>query len=292
MTEPLLAFLAATALASALYWLGRIVPLLGANLHGAIALIFLFTPRVAASLSKRPFDYREAGLTIQPVGRNVAVLALAIAVGWPIFFGAFLAFYGGLCRLVGSPTFGYWADWMASNCGRWVGLSQASWRWPVNGGELVLLALTQLVVVAIPEEVFFRGYLYSRLEQRWPSRRRFLGAPVGASLLVSSALFALGHVLVDFNPQRSAVLFPALVFGWMRARSGSIAPGALFHALCNLYSDLLHTSFFRLLSTRDGAPAHPSRRPRTADPPAPRRDVQRWPSARRISAAVMRELER
>jgi hypothetical protein len=30
----------------------------------------------------------------------------------------------------------------------------------------------------------------------------------------------------------------------MRARTGSIAAGALFHALCNLLSDVLHTSYF------------------------------------------------
>ena len=71
-----------------------------------------------------------------------------------------------------------------------------------------------------------------------------LGAKVGWALLVSSALFALGHLLVIPNPQRLAVFFPALVFGWMRARTGSIAAGATFHALCNVVSDVLHTSYF------------------------------------------------
>ena len=61
---------------------------------------------------------------------------------------------------------------------------------------------------------------------------------------MSSALFALGHLLVIPNPQRLAVFFPALVFGWMRARTGSIAAGATFHALCNVVSDVLHTSYF------------------------------------------------
>ena len=37
--------------------------------------------------------------------------------------------------------------------------------------------------------------------------------------------------------------FPGLVFGWMRARSGSILPGVLFHALCNLYIETLGRSF-------------------------------------------------
>jgi len=30
----------------------------------------------------------------------------------------------------------------------------------------------------------------------------------------------------------------------MRQRTGSLAPATLFHALCNLYSDTLHESFF------------------------------------------------
>jgi membrane protease YdiL (CAAX protease family) len=51
-------------------------------------------------------------------------------------------------------------------------------------------------------------------------------------------------MIVIPNPQRLAVFFPALLFGWMRARTGSIAPGAVYHALCNVLADLLHTSYF------------------------------------------------
>jgi membrane protease YdiL (CAAX protease family) len=83
-----------------------------------------------------------------------------------------------------------------------------------------------------------------RLEQVWPPTRRLFGAKVGWALIVSSALFALGHVAVIPSPQRAAVFFPALLFGWMRARTGSIAAGALYHALCNVLADTLHTSYF------------------------------------------------
>ena len=69
-------------------------------------------------------------------------------------------------------------------------------------------------------------------------------AAVARGALVSSVLFALGHIAVIPNPQRLAVFFPALAFGWMRARTGSIAAGAVFHALCNVVSDVLHTSYF------------------------------------------------
>jgi membrane protease YdiL (CAAX protease family) len=84
----------------------------------------------------------------------------------------------------------------------------------------------------------------SRFEARFPSRSRLWGAAVGWPLLLTSLLFAVGHFLVDLQPARLAVFFPALAFGWMRNRSGSVAPGALFHALCNLLSEVLHDSFF------------------------------------------------
>ena len=241
LTESLLAFAAATALAAALYWIGRAVPVVGANLHGAIAVVFLFTPRLAARLSGRPFDYDTAGLHLEPIGLNLRVLLAAVVVGFGIFFLAFLGFYGSLCGLTDSPTLGRMAEWMASNCIRWRGFSAEHFDLPP---DFAMVALTQLVVVAVPEELFFRGYLLGRLEERWPPARNFLGAPVGRALLVSSLLFALGHVLVDLNPQRIAVFFPALVFAWMKARTGSIAAGAAFHALCNLYSELLHRWYF------------------------------------------------
>jgi membrane protease YdiL (CAAX protease family) len=57
-------------------------------------------------------------------------------------------------------------------------------------------------------------------------------------------LFAVSHLAVIPNPLRLAVFFPALLFGWMRARTGSIAAAAVFHALCNLTSDVMHTSYF------------------------------------------------
>ena len=241
LAEPLLAFLVATGLAAALFWLGRAVPVVGENLHGGIALIFLFMPRLAARLSGRTFDYHAAGLHLAPLGLNLRVLALAVAAAFPVFYLAFLAFYRGICPLISSSRLGQLADWMAANCVRWQGFS---FDRLALGPDLALVALTQLVVIALPEELFFRGYLLGRLEERWPPTRRFLGAPVGWAVLASSLLFALGHILVDLNPQRIVVFFPALVFAWMRARTGSLAAGAVFHALCNLYSELLHRAYF------------------------------------------------
>jgi membrane protease YdiL (CAAX protease family) len=100
-------------------------------------------------------------------------------------------------------------------------------------------ALGQLLVIAFPEEAFYRGYLQSRLDEAWTPRWRVLGANVGPGLLVGAGIFALGHLATIPVPARLAVFFPALVFGWLRARTGGIGASVAFHAFCNLYAQAL-----------------------------------------------------
>ena len=97
----------------------------------------------------------------------------------------------------------------------------------------------QLVIIALPEEAFYRGYLQSRLDEALPGRVRVLGASVGPALIISSVIFALGHFATIREPARLAVFFPSLAFGWLRARTGGIGASVTFHAACNVYSELL-----------------------------------------------------
>jgi len=97
----------------------------------------------------------------------------------------------------------------------------------------------QLVVIALPEEAFFRGYLQTSLDHAWPPRWRILGADLGPGWLVASAIFAIGHVLTIHHPARLAVFFPALVFGWLRQRTRGVGASVLFHASCNIFSATL-----------------------------------------------------
>ena len=97
----------------------------------------------------------------------------------------------------------------------------------------------QLVVIALPEEAFFRGYLQTSLDRAWPPRWRIFGADLGPGWLVASAIFAIGHLLTIRHPARLAVFFPALVFGWMRSRTGGVGASVLFHASCNIFSATL-----------------------------------------------------
>jgi hypothetical protein len=97
----------------------------------------------------------------------------------------------------------------------------------------------QVLVTALPEEAFFRGYLQTALDGTWTPRWRILGATLGPGWIVSAAIFAVGHVLTVPDPSRLAVFFPALLFGWLRARTGGIGSGVIFHAACNLLSATL-----------------------------------------------------
>lgn len=84
--------------------------------------------------------------------------------------------------------------------------------------------LRQAALVALPEEVFFRGYLYDAFEEAGLE-------PVTAS----SLLFAAGHLVIHASVYRALTFFPALAFGWSRKKSGTIYVPALLHLLFNLF---------------------------------------------------------
>jgi uncharacterized protein len=103
--------------------------------------------------------------------------------------------------------------------------------------------LAQVLAIALPEELFYRGFLQSRLDQVWKPRVKLLGAKIGYGLLVSSAIFALGHVVTTPALGRLAVFFPSLMFGWLRARTGGVGASIAFHAACNLLTAYLGRGF-------------------------------------------------
>ena len=96
------------------------------------------------------------------------------------------------------------------------------------------LILAHLFVIALPEELFFRGFLQPALIRRWGARPLLWGGSLGWANLSVSLLFALGHYLTSLDPQRLAVFFPSLLFGWLAQRRGSISSSVILHAQCNL----------------------------------------------------------
>ena len=85
--------------------------------------------------------------------------------------------------------------------------------------NIVLFYLT----VAVAEETFFRGYLYSEMENK-----PFIGS-ISKVNFVSSFLFATAHVLIYYNPVMFKVFFPSLVMGYLYERSDSILAPIIFH---------------------------------------------------------------
>ena len=66
-----------------------------------------------------------------------------------------------------------------------------------------------------------------------------------ASLLLTSALFAIGHYVTIPSVQRLAVFFPSLLFGWMRRATGGILAPVIFHAACNLIVEIASAYYAR-----------------------------------------------
>lgn len=145
------------------------------------------------------------------------------ALGWAL----------ALAAIVFPP---FWLGWLA-------------WWKPESGFAAAGFAIVakeaagQLLAVALPEEAFYRVYLQTALDDAWPRRLKVLGAEVGPAILVTSALFALGHLATIYHPNRLGVFFPSLLFGWLRARTGGIGAGVVFHALCNLFAEYIAKSY-------------------------------------------------
>ena len=119
---------------------------------------------------------------------------------------------------------------------------QHGFHWPPPPALEAVLA--QVLGIAMPEEMFYRGYVQTALDDAGRRKFRVLGADVGVGLVLGSAIFALGHVATTGHLARLSVFFPSLVFGWLRARTGGIGASVSFHAACNIVSAYLTQAYF------------------------------------------------
>ena len=120
---------------------------------------------------------------------------------------------------------------------------------PFHLGAFVSAALGQLIVIALPEEVFFRGYVQTRLADALGPPRSALGRWLRIdlrTLALQALLFAAIHLATPSpNPARLATFFPGILFGALRARRGGVGAGIAFHALCNLLAQALYAGWLR-----------------------------------------------
>jgi len=215
------------------------LPILRTHLHLVVGVLFLVTAlRCAEKLPGGAARYglALAGVLADEPDRPLSEGRGLIADLWQVMraamprFTSELGVAAAVCAVVFPPFIvGFYF---------WHGPTHA-FAW-VPDPDLPEYALTQIVVVGLPEEALFRGYLQGRLEDVWPPRSRILWIRLGVGAwLLQAVLFALLHFIVDYNPARLAVFFPALLFGWVRSMRNGIGAAIFVHAACNVLSDIL-----------------------------------------------------
>lgn len=212
------------------------LPAVGHLGSALVSVLFLYVPMFV--LGRRNEDLIDYGFRAEPVKRGLVTAATAIAIIFPIFVVGYFVFYEVACR---SQLLAHLVP--RGMCAQYGGLRHL--HAPELTWSLLEFCLVQLLVVALPEELFFRGFLLGLLEKRFPPKRRFLGGGVGWALVLSSLAFAIIHIPKDGDPRVLATFFPGLLFGWMRSATGSILAPTITHGASNILIRLLDLSVMR-----------------------------------------------
>ena len=190
--------------------MGALIPIVGRHAFTIAAAVQLYVP--VYLIGRREITRASLGLTSQTWRRDLGIVALlSLATIVPFAIGHH-----------------YWQTIVMERV--------VWWRFPP---DFLLASLNNLLVVALPEELFFRGYLQERLERIWTPSKKLFGTPFGLAIVVASAVFALAHFVGEYRPDRLGPFFPALLFGLLRTRTHSIVAPVTYHAFCNILSDLL-----------------------------------------------------
>ncbi|MBR0257908.1 MAG: CPBP family intramembrane metalloprotease [Synergistaceae bacterium] len=83
------------------------------------------------------------------------------------------------------------------------------------------------IAAAFIEETFFRGWLQTL------AVRKFGTYP---GIILATMIFASIHLIANPSPLRLATFFPGLVMAALRHRNGSVMPGIIYHAVCNVWA--------------------------------------------------------
>jgi membrane protease YdiL (CAAX protease family) len=113
----------------------------------------------------------------------------------------------------------------------------------IVAGKLVSDFVFYFVFVGLGEEILFRGYTQSRLNEAFGRPYTLFGVNWGWGLIIASIIFGIMHVLNPFNPfiHRFGVSLPwglwtfflGLILGTIRERTGSIVAPAIVHGVIN-----------------------------------------------------------
>ena len=108
-------------------------------------------------------------------------------------------------------------------------------------GKAITLFLTYALFVGFGEEIIYRGYTQSRLNEVFGKPFRFFGVDFGWGIIIMAFIFGLSHVgilswMLGYSVELALpwgfwTFFGGLVYGFVREKSGSIFAPALLHGL-------------------------------------------------------------
>jgi membrane protease YdiL (CAAX protease family) len=90
-----------------------------------------------------------------------------------------------------------------------------------RGGELALVLVVLALGPGLAEELFFRGFLQTRLSQRFPP---------AVAVAVAATCFGIMHLDPVHSPVAALL---GLYLGWITERAGSIVPAIVAHVVNN-----------------------------------------------------------
>lgn len=120
--------------------------------------------------------------------------------------------------------------------------------WP---DSLFKLVITQFLAVALPEELFYRGFILKLLtscdqkidflkDMNKPNRHEW---SVCLALFISTFFFAMSHFVGEYNPARLATFFPGLVMGFLFQKTRYLYASIAYHACANILSEWLFVCY-------------------------------------------------
>jgi membrane protease YdiL (CAAX protease family) len=118
------------------------------------------------------------------------------------------------------------------------GLTQAAGS---TAGKAVVLFLNYALLVGFGEEILYRGYMQSRLNEEFGRPFKFFGVAFGWGAIITNILFGLMHVgvqrwILGLSTEVTLAwgfwtIFGGLVLSFVREKTGSILAPALLHGL-------------------------------------------------------------
>jgi membrane protease YdiL (CAAX protease family) len=218
--------------------------------------LVLLVPLAILVLTRRSFS--EYGINFKNLGYHLKVVAVGILpffvlsatlflLGWDSWKNTILISILELVLLI-------MVAWMLRNfptIGK--GNSMGTFIFLVAGLHLALpeasvgMVGTKLVYtfifVALGEEILFRGYIQSRVNEAFGRPYIFFGVNWGWGLIIGSLLFGIWHILNPFNPFTGQfdlmwqwglwTFFLGLILGFIREKTGSVVGPAILHGVIN-----------------------------------------------------------